>query len=162
MARYVPKETALSNPLRLRLLDAVGQRPGITLSQIADQFGCQPSTVVWHMTKLEKADLMRTARVGNSRVFYLPSGGQALRDQSLASAVLRNDVARRIHEAVRQQPGITFRGLRLHLMERGSALRWHARRLVAEGLISLGEGRGRATEFYPAGGSGASGPGKAA
>jgi predicted transcriptional regulator len=150
MTRHVTKEFALSNPLRARLLDVVGAQPGITLCQLAERLACRPSTVIWHMTKLEKADLLRSSRIGNARVFYLPSGGQALRVQSRASALLKNDVARRIHEVVNQQPGITFRGLRLHMMERGSSLRWHARRLVAEGLLCLGEGRGRATAFYPA------------
>jgi predicted transcriptional regulator len=152
MARYVTKEFALSNPLRARLLEVVGTQPGITMGELAGRLGCRPSTILWHMTKLEKADLLRSARVGNVRVFYLPSGGAALRERSLAKAVLKNDVARRIHEVVQQRPGITFRDLRLLLAGRASSLRWHARRLVDEGLLRFGDDRGRATSFYPVAG----------
>lgn len=155
MARYVTKEFALSNPLRTRLLAVVGQEPGITMRDLAARLECRPSTIIWHMTKLEKADLLRSTRVGNARVFYLPSGGAALRSKSLASVLLKNDVARRIHEVVNQQPGITLRDLRLRLMERGSSLRWHARRLVDEGLLCLGEGRGRSSGLYPVASAGA-------
>ncbi|HUR24706.1 MAG TPA: winged helix-turn-helix domain-containing protein [Candidatus Thermoplasmatota archaeon] len=101
------------------------------------------------MTKLTKADLLRTERIGNERVFYLPSGGIAVRNQSLAGVILKNDVARRIHDIVSQQPGITMKGIAARLMGRASSLRWHVKRLVDEGLLCLGEGSGRATEFYP-------------
>lgn len=150
MPRYVTKEFALSSPLRQQLLEVVGHEPGINMGQLADRLECRPSTILWHMTKLEKADLLRSERVGNARVFYLPAGGVEVRHRSLTSAILKNDVARRIHEVVNAQPGITFMALASHVMESASSLRWHAGRLVAEGLLCLGQGRGRSTEFYPA------------
>ena len=149
MARYVTKQFALSSPLRTQLLEIVGQEPGINMCQLAERLSCRPSTIIWHKTKLEKADLLRSERVGNERVFYLPAGGIALRNQSLTSALLKNDVARRIHEIVSQQPGITLKAIAARLMERASSLRWHIKRLVEEGLLCLGQGTGRSTELYP-------------
>lgn len=148
MVRYVSKETALGHPMRQAILDLVATHPGISLTQLAQQISCKPSTILWHTGKLRKADLLRTAKVAGLRVFYLPNGGIDLRERVVERTRLANDLARRIHEVVAQRPGITFNGLASQVGANVSALRWHLGRLVADGLLCLGDEPGRALHYY--------------
>lgn len=149
MARYIAKDDALANAFRATLLEAVAARPGITLTQLADHFGRKPSTIMWHATKLAKADLLRHERLRKVRVFYLVAGGTQLRNAILARSQLDNALARRIHEMVSQRPGITFPDLCAALVHNASVLRWHLRRLVEAGLVYCGATTGRTQHFYP-------------
>lgn len=155
MPRHVSKEFALSNPLRTQLLDVVQQEPGINMSNLSERLACRPSTVIWHTTKLERAGLLRSERVGNLRVYYVASGGVPLRKQTIATALLQHDTARRIHDVVQREPGITLARLTTQLVENASVLRWHVRRLVAGGVLCLDNGKGRAFEYYPSAHAGA-------
>jgi DNA-binding transcriptional ArsR family regulator len=74
MPRFVPKEFALANELRVKMLGIVGDHPGINMTHLAEQLGCKPSTVIWHASKLEGADLLRSQRSGYFRIFYLLRG----------------------------------------------------------------------------------------
>lgn len=149
MTRHVSKEFALSNPLRTQLLDVVQSEPGINMSTLSDRLRCRPSTVIWHTTKLERAGLLRSERVGNLRVYYVAAGGIPLRKQTITTTLLQHETARRIHEVVQREPGITLSRLTAQLVENTSVLRWHVRRLVAGGVLCLDSGKGRAFEYYP-------------
>lgn len=149
MARYVPKTIALAHPLRRTILELVDGQPGITLTQLALRLECKPSTILWHTTKLRKADLVRSAKVGQSRIFYLVAGGNPLRDLTIEKTHLGNAFARQIHDVVAQRPGITLRGICECVAISSTSIRWHVRRLVDAGLLCLGEEGGRAAHFYP-------------
>jgi DNA-binding transcriptional ArsR family regulator len=78
MALYVSREEALAHPVRARLLRLVATDPGVNMKDLAARLGCQPSTLIWHYTKLVRAGLLLTHRVGNERVFRLPAGSAAV------------------------------------------------------------------------------------
>lgn len=147
MVRYVTKEFALSSPFRVKMLEVVGQQPGINMANLAIRLDCKPSTVIWHARKLEAAGMLRNQKAGHLRIFYLP-GGADIRMQTRESALLNNDIARRMHEIVRQEPGITFQGLQQRLIDNIYSLRWHAKRLAEAGLLCLGS-EGRSITLYP-------------
>lgn len=148
MPRYIPKEEALGNPVRRAILDRIAAQPGISLSQLANDMACKPSTILWHTGKLTKADLLRSTKANGLRMFYVPAGGSDLRERIVTGARLGNPLARRIHEVVAQRPGITFKGISAAVAENVSALRWHVTRLVEEGLLCPGDGPGRALRYY--------------
>jgi DNA-binding transcriptional ArsR family regulator len=77
MALYVPREVALAHPVRERILQLVELDPDLNMKDLAGRLGCQPSTLIWHYTKLVRAGLLLTRREGNERVFRLPAGATA-------------------------------------------------------------------------------------
>lgn len=147
MVRYVSKEQALDSPLRQKLLGIVGSTPGINMKGLSDALGCQPSTVIWHAAMLQRAQLLRTEKVGGLRVFYLPTGQRA-RNQVIEGALLHHEAARRIHDHVSRHPGATFASLEGELGMSMSVLRWHVRRLVDGGALCL-DRQGRLAVLYP-------------
>lgn len=147
MVRYVSKEQALDSPLRRHLLQVVGGMPGINMKGLSDALGCQPSTVIWHAAMLQRAQLLRSEKVGGLRVFYLPTG-QRSRDQVIEGALLHHEAARRIRDHVLRHPGATFASLEADLGMTISVLRWHVRRLVDNGVVCH-DRQGRLVVLYP-------------
>lgn len=148
MARRLRKEDVLLHPLRRELLAAIAAQPGITMKELASLFDRRPSTIQWHATKLSKADLVRSERVGEFRVFYA-AGEARVRAEALARPSLADSLARRIHEAVVHQPGITVQDLVASLMGSAPSIRWHLRRLLDSGLVCAGARQGRICHYYP-------------
>ncbi len=135
VTRYISPKEALRNPQRSMLYGYIRGNPGIHLKQLSEEFGMKTSSILWHMRKLESAELVSSDRVGGYRVFYAVEGGIEIRRVSRAITAIQNENARRIFQRVQSRPGSTTRQVSEALNIHGGTVRWHLRRLREHGLV---------------------------
>ena len=135
VTRYISPKEALRNPQRSMLYGYIRGNPGAHLKQLSEEFAMKTSSILWHIRKLESAELVNSERVGGYRVFYAVEGGIEIKRVSRAITALQNDNARRIFERVKTRPGQTTRQVAEGLTMHGGTARWHLRRLRESGLL---------------------------
>lgn len=135
VTRYISPKEALKNPQRAMLYGFVRATPGAHLKRLSEEFGMKTSSILWHIRKLESAELVKSERVNGYRVFYPVEGGIEIKRVSRALAALQNDNAMRVFQNIQGRPGSTARGLADRLSLHGGTVRWHLRKLRDHGLL---------------------------
>ncbi len=148
VTRYISPKEALANPQRAMLYGFVRATPGVHLKQLSEEFGMKTSSILWHIRKLESAELVKSERVNGFRVFYPVEGGVEIRQVSRALAALQNDNALHIYQYVERHPGTPASAMAEQLSLHGGTARWHLRKLRDHGLLDeLVQSDG--SRFYP-------------
>lgn len=135
-SRYVDPKVALKNPQRSMLYGFIKGNPGVHLKQLSNEFHMKTSTVLWHIRKLEHADLVRSKKANGYRVFYPVSGGMEAKALSTAVTALSNHNAKSIFEFVAINPGAHRRILSGRLTINPGTVRWHLKKLREAGLVA--------------------------
>lgn len=135
VTRYISPKEALKNPQRSMLYGFIRGNPGAHLKQLSEEFAMKTSSILWHIRKLESAELVKSERVGGYRVFYAVDGGIEIKRVSRAITSLQNDNARHIFARIQRRPGSTTRQLSEALNIHGGTVRWHLRKLRDAGLL---------------------------
>lgn len=141
-SRYIEPKEALKKPQRAMLYGCIKGNPGVNLKQLSEDFDMKTSTVLWHIRKLESADLVRSQKANGLRVFYPVAGGIAAKQLGLAVATLSNPNATKILDFIAVNPGIAQKTLVSKLAINAGTVRWHLRKLKDMGLMAeLSQGR---------------------
>lgn len=135
VTRYISPKEALRNPQRAMLYGFVRGHPGVHLKQLSEEFAMKTSSILWHVRKLEGAELVRSERANGYRVFYPVEGGIEVRKVSRAITALQNGNARSLFEAVEHKPGASPLELSNALHIHAGTIRWHLRKLREYGLV---------------------------
>ncbi|MGB0651691.1 MAG: winged helix-turn-helix transcriptional regulator [Thermoplasmatota archaeon] len=135
VTRYISPKEALKNPQRSMLYGYVMGNPGVHLKKLSEEFGMKTSSILWHMRKLEGAELVRSENANGYRVFYTVEGGVEIKHVSRAVTAIHNPNARHIYEAIDGSPGLSTRQLANKLNLNPGNVRWHLRKLREGGLI---------------------------
>jgi DNA-binding transcriptional ArsR family regulator len=135
VTRYISPKEALQNPQRAMLYGYVRGHPGVHLKQLAEEFAMKTSSILWHIRKLESAELVHSERANGFRVFYPVEGGIEIRRVSRAITALQNRNAQRIFGQVQRKPGDPVRSTAEALNMHGGTVRWHLRKLRDFGLV---------------------------
>ena len=75
VTRYISPKEALKNPQRAMLYGFIRATPGAHLKQLSEEFKMKTSSILWHIRKLESADLVHSERANGFRVFDPTEGG---------------------------------------------------------------------------------------
>jgi DNA-binding transcriptional ArsR family regulator len=140
------KEDLLENPLRDDILDVVQRSPGISASELGRRLECGWGTLVYHLTVLERMQLISSAREGRHKRFFVQ--GRINYSDKAAVGLLANASARTLLDAIRDRPGLIQRDLGRLLGLSPGTVAWHVDRLEEAGLI-LKEEDGRVVRYYP-------------
>ncbi|MGB1696894.1 MAG: winged helix-turn-helix transcriptional regulator [Thermoplasmatota archaeon] len=135
VTRYISPKEALKNPQRAMLYGFIRATPGAHLKQLSEEFQMKTSSILWHIRKLEAADLVNSERANGFRVFYPVEGGVEAKKLSRAMTALQNENARRIQELVSRRPGLSVKDVSERLTILGGTVRWHLRKLREFGLM---------------------------
>jgi predicted transcriptional regulator len=135
VTRYISPKEALKNPQRAMLYGFVRGNPGVHLKKLSEEFSMKTSSILWHVRKLENAELVRSERANGYRVFYPVDGGVEIKKVSRAITALQNGNARALYEAVERRAGATPLQLSQSLSIHGGTVRWHLRKLREFGLV---------------------------
>lgn len=135
VTRYISPKEALRNPQRAMLYGFVRGHPGVHLKKLSEEFAMKTSSILWHVRKLEGAELVRSERANGYRVFYPVEGGIEIRKVSRAITALQNGNARVLFEAVERRPGASPSELATALHIHAGTIRWHLRKLREFGLV---------------------------
>lgn len=134
-AKFVTKENVLENETRREIFELLEDKPGLHLRAIADELELSTTNVLWHLRKLEDADLVRGKKLEGYKVFYPIEGGSEGKREAMASAVLRNDNAQAIIEYVSTEPGAHQRQIARALDVNHGTVRWHLRKMLKTDLL---------------------------
>ncbi len=93
------------------------------------------SSILWHVRKLESADLVKSERANGFRVFYPVEGGIEAKKLSRAITALQNENARAIHALVERRPGVPVKETAERLSVHPGTVRWHLRKLREFGCV---------------------------
>ena len=147
VTRYITPKEALKNPQRSMLYGFIRGNPGVHLKRLSDEFGMKTSSILWHIRKLESAELVRSERANGFRVFYPTAGGMQVRLMSRASTALQNPNAHRLFTALASRPGASAADLAALSSIPIGTVRWHVRKLKEFGLVEEVERDGNALYF---------------
>jgi predicted transcriptional regulator len=140
------REDLLENPLRDDILEVVQTSPGISASELGRRLNCGWGTLVYHLTVLERMQLLSSAREGRHKRFFVQ--GRINYSDKGAVGLLANPAARMVLDAIKDQPGLIQRDLSRHLNLSPGTVAWHVDRLHEAGLV-LKEEEGRVVRYYP-------------
>ena len=140
------KDEILENPLRDDILAHVQETPGISASELGRRVECGWGTLVYHLTVLERMQLVSSAREGRHKRFF--AQGRINYSDKGAVGLLANPAARTILDAIRTAPGAIQKDLSERLNLSPGTIAWHVERLAAEGLV-IKEDEGRTVRYYP-------------
>lgn len=135
VSRYVAPKEALKNPQRSMLYGFIRGNPGVHLKKLSEEFAMKTSSILWHVRKLEAAQLVRSDRANGYRVFYPTEGGQAVKIVSRATTALQNANARTIFESLDNRPGASINELAERSGIHAGTVRWHIRKLKEFALV---------------------------
>lgn len=137
VTRYIPPEEALKNPQRAMLYGFVRGNPGVHLKRLSDEFHMKTSSILWHMRKLDAAELVRSERANGFRVFYPTAGGVEARNVGRAVTAMQNPNAYQVFAALDARPAAapTSAQLAESLRMHAGTARWHLKKLKEFGLV---------------------------
>lgn len=142
----ISKDAVLLHGSRENIYRLVKENPGIHAHEVAERLDLAWGTAIHHLKLLEQNGLLTSYRDGRYKRFFLV-GDQRLA-QKEAVALLRNDTARRIVEAVVGRPGLIQKDVCEALGVSSSLATWHLQRLAEAGLV-LAHRRGRVVHYEP-------------
>jgi DNA-binding transcriptional ArsR family regulator len=135
VTRYVSPKEALKNPQRAMLYGFIRGNPGVHLKKLSDEFAMKTSSILWHIRKLESAELVHSERANGFRVFYPVEGGIEIKRVSRAITALQNRNARSLFEALDAKSGVSTTDLADRARIHAGTVRWHLRKLREYGLV---------------------------
>jgi DNA-binding transcriptional ArsR family regulator len=135
--RHVDRANVLEHPMRQHLLNAIQERPGIHLRELASAHETAVTNTQWHLRKLEQAGLVKTQKVQGRRLYYPVQGGQESRIKAIENAALRNPNAGRVTDFLAANAGCNQRAVAEALGMNPGTVRWHLRKLESAGLVRV-------------------------
>ncbi|MHB1260140.1 MAG: helix-turn-helix domain-containing protein [Thermoplasmatota archaeon] len=128
MPRLIEPQEIPFSPLRTRILSFLHDQGGATLTQIAKFAGRANSTVLWHLYKLQKADL-----IGKSGTSYSIQAGSSLAASALT---LGDEVARSLLTDLVRHPGSSVGESALRMGKPRSTVAVRVRGLASHRLVA--------------------------
>lgn len=125
----------LLSPVRLRMYGIVHQHPGISSTRLASELGISWGTLAYHLTRMERADLVHTRRAGRRRLVF-PSRGHEVDEEDVV--LLKEGTSRRIALLVAERPDLDIQAIQNALGITARAAYHNVKRLRDAGLV---EGR---------------------
>lgn len=133
MYSRLTKSELLDNEHRDKVFQLIRERPGIGATEIQNATGLGWGTTVYHLDRLERAQMVTSERSGLHRC-YFPVGTIA-RDDRKAYGLLKGDTTKSIANFLIQRPGATQSELCEALGMSASAASKQLTRLEGAGLV---------------------------
>lgn len=134
-AKFVNSSNVLENGARRQIFEYIQSHPGVHLRAAASALDLSTTNVLWHLRKLEDANLITSKKFEGYKVFYPVEGGVETKRRAIASSVLRNDNAMHILHYVSTNPSAHQREIARALGVNHGTIRWHLRKLEEAELV---------------------------
>lgn len=131
----VAKKDVLDHETRAALYEAVKAEPGVSPHGLVATMGVGWSTVVYHLSVLERNDLVVAVRDGRYRRYFDRTSGRFANGRKLVVSVLKNEKSAAIAAHIRANPGLVQRRIAERFGLAASSVHWHVKRLVDAGLV---------------------------
>jgi len=134
-------ERAGPNQVRDRLYALIGERPGISPSEIIESTGFNEGTVRYHLDLMEKEGSLVSSRSGKKRAYFLRDLRKRNRDDVRTKGSLNQ---KRVLSIIRSRPGATKSDLLGMVTVTGPGLSHILKVLRDKGLVTEGISDGEA------------------
>lgn len=129
----ISRDELLEHPKRAAIYEAIEDEPGIHLSELSRELDLSWGTLLHHLRKLEKADLVTSDEAQGKRCFFLP--GQVSSEERSILPALENEKARRIAEFYLDNPGASQSEAAEDLGYSPALISWHLSKLEDAGVV---------------------------
>lgn len=133
--KFVNSENVLDSEARRTIFTYIREHPGTHLRATAQALDLSTTNVLWHLRKLESANLVNSRKFEGYKLFYPTEGGLESRRRAIALAVLKNENARDILKHIAQFPNAHQREIARALDVNHGTIRWHLRKLNEADLL---------------------------
>jgi predicted transcriptional regulator len=133
--KFVNSENVLDSEARRQIFAYIRQHPGTHLRATAQALDLSTTNVLWHLRKLEGANLVNSRKFEGYKLFYPTEGGLDSRRRAIARSVLKNENARDILVHIADHPNTHQREIARVLGVNHGTIRWHLRKLNEAGLV---------------------------
>ncbi|RLF68055.1 MAG: hypothetical protein DRN40_08005 [Thermoplasmata archaeon] len=134
--RYEEEEKILRNPNRQEIYEVIKKNPGITYSDLKSQLSVKNGTLSHHLTKLEKAGLIVSRKLGIYRRFYPAVGGRSPRE-----------IEEEIKRLLMEHPGMSQSGIASALNVTRQVINYHINKLLKKRQVIIRRS-GRSSKIY--------------
>jgi DNA-binding transcriptional ArsR family regulator len=142
-ARFHGDET-LESETRGKILKAVREGKGMNITQIMKKANVSWSSVIYHLSVLEREEYVLSVKKGRGRMFF-PKESTA--SECERKAVLSNFSTAQIYEIIKANPGIVQKYISEEMGVTHTAVQWHVSRLKGARLIRE-ERAGRNVQYF--------------
>ncbi|MCD6382965.1 MAG: winged helix-turn-helix transcriptional regulator [Thermoplasmata archaeon] len=134
--RYEEEDKILQNPNRKQIYNLIKENPGITYSDLRSHLSVKNGTLSHHLTKLQKAGLIVSKKLGIYRRFYPTEGGRA-----------PLEIEEEIKRLLMEHPGMSQSGIASALNVTRQVINYHISRLLKKGQVIVRRS-GRSSRIY--------------
>ncbi len=139
----IEDDKLLNHPLRAQVFQVIQANPGIHASELARRIAVGWGTIVHHLDKLEKGELVAIRKVNNQKCFFELGGKVSRVDMAIAGAV-RGDSANQIASFVQAHPMTSQKAMASELGISPALASFHVKKLVGLGVLEKAR-RGKQT-----------------
>ncbi len=129
----ISRDELLDHPARQAIYAKIEQDPGVHLSELSRELDTSWGTLLHHLRKLEKANLVTSEKANGKRCFFLPGEVTDVEQEILPA--LENEKARSIAEFYAANPGASQSEAAETLELSASLVSWHLQRLEEAGVV---------------------------
>ena len=130
----ISRDELLDHPAREAIYEMIEEDPGVHLSELSRELDVSWGTLLHHLRKLEKAELVTSEKTNGKRCFFLP--GQVTDSQQEILPALENDKARAIAEFYAANPGASQSEAADELGYSAALVSWHLQKLEEAGVVT--------------------------
>jgi hypothetical protein len=138
----IKKDRVLDNFTRGMIFGFIMSNPGVHYNFIKQKLGLNNGSIVYHLTVLERQELIKSEKVGLYKRFYPLNG-----NLSETGLMELNDVQEKLLELVRSKPGLTQRDIGEMMGLSGRLINYHVGLLQRSRLLTMIK-EGKVTRCY--------------
>jgi DNA-binding transcriptional ArsR family regulator len=134
--RRIYKNNVLEQEDRACVYCVICQKPGIDLTTIAGTIGLNPHTLRYHLDMMESNGKVIAMREQGITRYYENHGRYSALERKLMS-YMWNPRSERLLRIIKSHPDTSQSGIALRLGITVPTLRWYARRLTSDGIVTI-------------------------
>lgn len=125
----------IDNENRKRIYDIIKSNPGMCIKDIARESEMGWGTVVYHISRLKRDNMIVISFSGKHRYLF-ENGGRYRQEERMLMSASKNETTARVIEFIKNNPGTTQKGIGNALRCSSALVSWHVSKLEQAGMVS--------------------------
>jgi predicted transcriptional regulator len=142
-------DNVLANYNRAEIYHLIKEKPGIHFNEIVRNLELSKGQTQWHLSWLERLDMIKRKRTKQYLMFYLNDGSLPYESNELAhTIVVKSETRNQILNIIQEEPGITQLEIKKKVQRSQSTITYHLVILEQEEFIAI-QRKGRKRYYFP-------------
>lgn len=149
LSSTVTYDNVLANYNRAKIYHLIKEKPGIHFSEIVRSLELSRGQTQWHLTWLERFEMIKKRRTKQYLLFYLNDGSFSEESSEIThTIVLKSETRNQILHIISEEPGITQMKIKKKVQRSQSTITYHLVILEQEDFIVI-QRKGRRIYYFP-------------